>query len=254
MFLRSIFQFLANRPRLENAILQLDKNWSRIPSLSLETIFDDFESQEVRFRELPTGPWASSMIDTVVLAKIALCLRPKRVLEVGSYRGYTAKILAAHTPAGSRIVALDRDPRHGETYRNSTLAKKIERRIADVAQETFLNDPPGGYDLIYLDADHSYDSAKHDTEVLFPLLSFNGLFVWHDYANWGRISRRNGVPKLLHELSGSISIAAIGGTWLAIHSPRWNSEQEGNQQFREAIEKTKRNNWEGIWNTSGLRG
>jgi hypothetical protein len=35
--------------------------------------------------------------------------------------------------------------------------------------------------------------ARHS--VLLPLLSPTGIFVWHDYANWGRFSGKNGVPE-----------------------------------------------------------
>ena len=106
--------------------------------------------------ELPYGPWSSPVADIVMLAKIALCLRPRRVLEVGSYRGYTAKLLAAHTSPDARSVAFDRDPHHGAAYRNSPLAAKIERRVGEVSPEAFDIDQTTSYDLIFLDADHTY--------------------------------------------------------------------------------------------------
>jgi predicted O-methyltransferase YrrM len=189
-----------------------------------------------------------------MLAKIALCLRPRFVLEVGSYRGYTTRLLAEHTPPETVIVALDQDSRHGESYIDTPLAAKIERRVGAVSPAAFATDSPGRYDLIFLDADHTYQAVKHDTEILLPLLAPTGLLVWHDYANWGRFSRWNGVPEFLHELARSRPVAAVGGSWLAAHAPAWASV-EGSKRLATAREDAIRNKpGEDPWATGSLRG
>jgi len=242
------------RPRLEAALSALDKARLKLPIIDLQALFEDFDAQPVMLTDLPIGPWSSPVADAVMLAKIALCLRPRRVLEVGSYRGYTTKLLAAHTPPDVWIVAFDRDPRHGEAYRGSPLAAKIERRVGEVSEEAFASDPRGHYDLIFLDADHTYNAVKRDTEILLPLLAPEGIFVWHDYANWGRFSGKNGVPEFLHELSTTHPVAAVSGSWLAAHSPVWASENGA-----EPLAKTLRASrselpGEDPWTTGTLRG
>jgi predicted O-methyltransferase YrrM len=216
-------KLIYKRPRLEAAISELDRNRLKLPIVNPRLLFDDFDKHPVVLTELPSGPWASPIADVVTLAKIALCMRPQRVLEVGSHRGYTTRLLAQHTPATSRVVAFDQDPRHGEAYRDTELAQKIERRVGVVGPAAFAQDERGSYELIFLDADHTYESVKHDTTVLLPLLAPHGLFVWHDYANWGKFSRRNGVPEALQELSAERPVAAIAGSWLAAHCPAWSS-------------------------------
>jgi predicted O-methyltransferase YrrM len=216
-------KLLYHRPRLEAALSELDKGRLKLPIVNPRLLFDDFDRQPVTLTELPSGPWASPIADVVTLAKIAMCLRPMRVLEVGSYRGYTTRLLAQHTPEGSVIVAFDRDPRHGEAYKDTPLAAKIERRVGVVSSAAFAIDGRGSYDLIFLDADHTYAAVKHDTEILLPLIAPGGMFVWHDYANWGRFTGKNGVPEALQELSKTIPVAAISGSWLGAHSPSWAS-------------------------------
>jgi predicted O-methyltransferase YrrM len=190
----------------------------------MRSLFPQFDKMPVTLRELPSGSWSSPVADVVMLAKIAVCVNPNRVLEVGSFRGYTTKILAEHTPDHTRIVSFDRDPRHGEAYRGLPIAEKIERRVGDVSNEAFQCDAQGQYNLIFLDADHTYEAVKRDTEILLPLLAPNGVFAWHDYANWGRFSKKNGVPEFLHELSKSLPVVAVGGSSLAIHRPAWRNE------------------------------
>ncbi len=248
-----IANVLYTRPRIEQALSALDKTRLKLPVVNLRTLFDGFDDAPVTLRELPVGPWSSPIADVVMLAKIALCLKPKRILEVGSYRGYTTKILAEHTPAEAHIVAFDRDPRHGEAYSNLPLAAKIERRVGAISTETFASDPHGNYDLIFLDADHSYAAVRHDTEVLLPLLKQSGIFVWHDYANWGRFSRTNGVPEVLRELAHSLPVAAIAGSWLAAYSPIWASGT-GAERFEKARQTSlTAMPGEDPWTTGNLR-
>ncbi|WP_420392032.1 class I SAM-dependent methyltransferase [Acuticoccus sp.] len=212
---------LTKRPSLETAMSALDRRRLKLPVLSLAALYKDYASRPVTFYEMPLGPWSSPLADVAALAKIAVCARPKRLLEVGSYRGYTTLMLARHTDADARIVAVDRDPRHGEAYRGTEFADKVERRVAQVETAAFRDDAPRSYDLIFVDADHAYEKVREDTQLLLPLLAPNGIFVWHDYANWGRFSRTNGVPELLAELALDRPIAAIAGSWLAAHSPAW---------------------------------
>jgi hypothetical protein len=155
-------------------------------------------------------------------------------MEVGSYRGHTALMLAKHLDADARIVTVDVDERHGDAFRDTPYATRIERRVTRVQSDAFLNDAPCSYDLIFLDADHAYAAVKRDTAILLDLLSERGHFVWHDYGNWGKFSGKNGVPEFLHALSGQRPVAQIAGTWLAVHSPAWSSG-EGAIKFRNAL-------------------
>jgi SAM-dependent methyltransferase len=245
---------LLRRPRLTAAMSALDKGRLKLPIVDLSTLFDDFNSQPVTLTDLPMGPWSSPIADVVILAKISLCLRPRRVLEVGCYRGYTTKLLAAHTLPDARIVAFDRDPRHGEAYRDSPLTAKIERRVGELSPEAFEVDPRGSYDLIFLDAHHAYASVKRDTKILLPLLAPNGIFIWHDYANWGRFTQNNGVPEFLHEFSATHPIVAIAGSWLAAHAPSWTSGAGAEQLAKACHETQLLLSGEDAWSTGILRG
>jgi protein-L-isoaspartate O-methyltransferase len=247
-------KFIYYRPRLEAIFSAIDRDRLKLPIVNARLLFDDFDQLPVTLTVLPTGAWSSPIVDVVTLVKIALCLKPKRVLEVGSYRGYTTRLLAEHTPPDTKIVAFDREPRHGEAYRDTPLAAKIERRIGTVCPEAFAMDSPGTYDFIFLDADHTYEAVKYDTEVLLPLLAPNGVFVWHDYANWGKFSKKNGVPEALHEFARTRPIASVGGSWLAIHAPEW-SKPDGAARLTAAREDATRDRpGEDPWETLSLRG
>jgi hypothetical protein len=250
---KMISEFLQHRPRLEAMISQLDKGRLKLPMLSLERLFPSFCDKPVSFYEVPLGPWSTPIVDVTMLVKVALCAGSKSVIELGSYRGYTALALARHLDPKTRIVTVDSDPRHGEAYCNGPFASRIERRVGNIDAAMFAGDSRGTFDLVFLDADHSYAGVRHDTETLFGLVSHYGFFLWHDYANSGRFSGINGVPEYLHELSKEFPVARIAGTWLAIYSPAWRSG-EGAAAYRKALVACDDVRYADVWASDMPRG
>jgi predicted O-methyltransferase YrrM len=186
-------------------------------------------------------------MDIVMLLKIVRCARPSRLLEVGSYRGYTALLLAQHMDGDAHLVTVDQDERHGEAYRGTPFTERIDRRVGTTGTGV-LDDSPGTYDFIFLDAGHKYHEVKHDTELLLPLLTQDGFILWHDYENWGFFNGINGVPEYLHELAQDRPVAQVSGTGMAMHSPAWSNHR------REAFEAALLTESAGPWTTSKLRG
>lgn len=204
-----------------------------LPALCLSDFFPGFDQRIVRIAQVPRGSWSTPLADLVMLVKIALCGDPRRLLELGSYRGETALQLAQHISPEAQIVTIDRHPEHGVAYRETRFENMIQRRVGQIDRAMFAADEAGSYDLIFLDADHSYEGTRHDTELVLPLLAATGFIVWHDYANWGFFSGENGVPEYLAELSAKIPIASVRGSTLAIHSPSWISGP-ASERFRAA--------------------
>lgn len=244
-------KLLWTRPRIDAALSQLDKRRLTLPTLSLARLFPAFNTTPVTVEEVPVGPWSSPLADVVMLMKIIACAAPMRMLEVGSYRGFTALMMAKHAPAGAAIVAVDREPAHGEAYRDTPQAAMIERRTCEIESAAFAQDAPNSYDLIFLDADHGYDAVRHDTELLLPLLAHDGLFVWHDYGNWGKFNGMNGVPEYLHELAKALPVAVVTGSQLGIHSPAWSGG--GAAAYRAAL-LDEDNLFPDPWTTETSRG
>ena len=203
--------------------------------LSLADLFPDFDERIVSIGQIPRGSWSTPLADLVMLLKIAVCTEPKRLMEIGSYRGYTALFLAQHISPDAKIVTIDRHPDHGEAYRETSLARMIERRVGETDRAMFTRDEPASYDLIFVDADHSYLSVRNGTELVLPLLSPAGFIVWHDYANWGYFNGENGVPEYLGALGARLPIAHVAGSTLAIHSPSWGSGA-GRERFLSATQ------------------
>ena len=231
-WLRSFFR---SQPFADRTLCHFLRRRLTLPVLSLGDLFPDFDERIVSIGKVPRGSWSTPMADLLMLLKITVCMEPKRVMEIGSYRGYTALFLAQHISPAAKIVTIDRHSDHGEAYRKTSFASMIERRVGETDRAMFAQDEPASYDLIFVDADHSYRCVRNDTELVLPLLTPAGFIVWHDYANWGYFSGQNGVPEYLGELSATLPIGHAIGSTLAIHSPSWISGA-GRERFRSATQ------------------
>ena len=246
-----------HRPFADRTLCHFLRGRLALPPLALPALLDDFDARPVTLREVPRGGWSTPLADVVMLLKLAVCTAPKRLLEIGSFRGYTALFLAQHTAEDARIVTVDRYPEHGEAYRDTPWAAKVERRVGETGPALFAADAPGSYDLIFIDADHAYESVRRDTELALPLVAPGGYVVWHDYANWGYFDGKNGVPEYLGELAArrGLPVAHVAGTDLALHSPAWGVEGDpARARYLRALQPESGNEvGSDPWNSAGVR-
>jgi hypothetical protein len=223
--LKLAWKLLPRGPALDALLSRRLPELRHLPERNPADCIPDFDSTEVRIRQCPDGAWSTPLIDTVVLVKGALGFRSRRILEIGSYLGHTARMLAENTGPAARITTLDEYPEHGSAYRGTALEQKIDRRIGKVSPEHFRAGEK--YDLIFVDADHRFESAVNDTRVALGLLADTGVLVWHDYQQQNHFQGMNDVPEALKIFSAHIPIVALKGTWLAVYSryPGWETEK-----------------------------
>lgn len=98
---------------------------------------------------------ASGHLQGRLLKMLVQMIRPQRVLEIGTYSGYSALCMAEGLPEGGRILTYEINDEQEEFTRpwfdNSPYAACIDFRIGDA-----LNEVPRlqqTFDLVYIDAD-----------------------------------------------------------------------------------------------------
>jgi predicted O-methyltransferase YrrM len=184
--------------------------------------------------------------DVLVVLKTAQGFHSKRILELGSYRGDTARMLAENTGEDVTICAVDIDARHGEAYRGKPIERKIVRKTGHISTDLFASDEK--YDFIFVDANHDFASVMNDTEVAFKILAEQGVILWHDYAMDSYFHGLNCVAEALNYFSKNHSIYAIRGTRLAIMSKynRWETST--------LAARMKQSSANSVWEEKQIRG
>ena len=103
--------------------------------------------------------------------------RPHRVLEVGTFTGYSALAMAEALPPGGRIVSLELSPDHAALAQAhidaSPHAGRIEIRLGPAIDTLRTLDGP--FDLVFIDADKPRYIDYY--EAALPLLAPGGLLV-----------------------------------------------------------------------------
>jgi predicted O-methyltransferase YrrM len=111
----------------------------------------------------------------------------RRVLELGTFTGYSSLSMARGLPEGGRVVTLDVNPDTTAVARRyaeeAGLADRIDFRNGPGLD--LLRDVEGPFDLVFIDADKPNYPAYF--KAVLPLLAENGLVIADNSFRNGRV-------------------------------------------------------------------
>ena len=138
--------------------------------------------ERLRAPQMLSGAVEGRLLQTLVFATGA-----RSVLEIGTYSGYSALMMAEALPPYGRIVTCEVDPEHAAVARrhfeSSPYAEMIELREGP-ALET-IESLPGPFDLVFVDADKTAYAAYY--EAVLPKLSERGVIAVDNTLWSGRV-------------------------------------------------------------------
>jgi predicted O-methyltransferase YrrM len=145
-----------------------------------------------------------------LLSMISHMIKPKYILEIGTYTGYSAICLAEGLQENGKLITIDVNPENEELVydfiNQSNNADKIKHIIGDAYQIIkTLNYP---FELVFIDADKP-NYEKYYEQVL-PLIP-SGAFILLDNVLWsGKVLdssfiENNRDTKILHDLNNKIT-------------------------------------------------
>ena len=123
------------------------------------------------------------------MAFLVKLLGVERILEIGTYTGYSALAMAEALPDQGNIVTLDIDSDTGAVARSywekAGVAHKIEQRIGP-ARESLLK-LQGPFDLVFIDADKTNYGFYYEHSL--KLLKVGGVVLLDNVLWSGRVAR-----------------------------------------------------------------
>jgi predicted O-methyltransferase YrrM len=202
---------------------------AHLPCVPVEELFPQAASFQVFRPKDLTGTMSAA--ETATLCQIISATNPKKVVEIGTFRGVTTLNIALNAPE-AEIHTLDLPPGHdpsatvyenadpeviqkrGElVFQGTPQETRIHRHLGDSARYDYSRIGPG-VDLALIDAAHSYEYVRSDTAAVLPLMKPDGILLWHDYACRDLLEApdlRWGVSKFLHE-SADLGIVVLKST------------------------------------------
>jgi len=125
----------------------------------------------------------SGQVQGRVLSMISWMLRPKRILELGTFTGYSALCLAEGLAEDGHLITIEHNDELEDTIRRnlakSPLSDRIDLRIGDC--KLVIGDLEGPFDLVFMDADKREYCAY--LELVYPLVPVGG-FILADNTLW----------------------------------------------------------------------
>jgi caffeoyl-CoA O-methyltransferase len=146
--------------------------------------------ETLRSPQMLTGIVEGRLLEFLVFA-----VRPQRVLELGTYSGYSSLSMAAELPPGGHIDTCEVDETHAAVARRYLDEAGLGDRVTihlGPALET-IERLEGEYDLIFIDADKIGYSTYY--EALVPRLSRSGIMVLDNTLWSGRVAEPPDSPE-----------------------------------------------------------
>jgi caffeoyl-CoA O-methyltransferase len=121
-------------------------------------------------------------------------MRAQRVLELGTFTGYSSLSMARGLPEGGRVISCDVDEETTAIARRyaeeAGLADRIEYRTGPALETIAQLD--GTFDLVFIDADKP--NYRNYYEAVLPKLSDNGLIIADNALRDGRVLEEGDEP------------------------------------------------------------
>lgn len=147
-------------------------------------------------RETLSSPqMLTGVVEGRLLEFLVFAVRPQRVLELGTYSGYSSLSMAPVLPPGGHIDSCEVDETHAAVARRYLDEAGLGDRVTihlGPALET-IERLAGEYDLIFIDADKLNYPAYY--EALVPRLSPNGIMVLDNTLWSGRVAEPDDSPQ-----------------------------------------------------------
>lgn len=209
-----------------------------IPTVRLRDVFPaGMERGAIRLENF-LGHWGNVSVETVCkICLIVRHLKPRRILEIGTYNGMTTLQMALNAPPECTIYTLDLPPDQEPAIPPSELDRLVARSFRarfgtstgsyfrgreDLSIVQLLGDSTtfdyasridGPLDLVFIDGAHDYESKRIDSENALRLLAPGGVVLWDNYRD---VSNPE-VTRCLADLGAGLRLRHLRNTMLVAH-------------------------------------
>lgn len=129
------------------------------------------------------------------LAMISALVRPKNVLEIGTYTGYSALCLAEGLAEGGKLITIDLNPELEDMVHHFVKEAGFENKIQMIIGDAYqiIRTLPQTFDLVFIDADKASYSKYFD--LVIDKLSPGGMMLADNVLWSGKVVDEKSLAK-----------------------------------------------------------
>ena len=177
--------------------------------------------------EVKHHAWAGAIktMDCVFIAQTLQTLKPKNILEIGSFLGFSTRWLLDHTQDWSaHITSIDPNIEHRifqsprrhfdvfcnkHKHRLKTIDAFLSSPYPEFPDVPVITEPIGEYDFSFIDGDHSFGATVLNVALVARMMRQGGIIITHDALSWPEV-----VPAMetLSAASSEIDYCVLGSS------------------------------------------
>jgi predicted O-methyltransferase YrrM len=197
----------------------------RLPAVYLAEVWPEIAATRVATTMAISHPYELPYGERAILDAIVRHIRPRTIVEFGTFTGTTTAVLADAAPASTTIHTIDlphdvlcrlAGVEIAEMVGREIPAAQLESgRIVAHRSDTRAFDYStlrGRVELAYVDASHEYRDVLHDSKRALEILAPGGVIVWDDYQ-----ASEPGVVRALNRVACHIPVVRINHSRLALY-------------------------------------
>ena len=159
------------KPLINPDLEQYAVDHSSAPDALLQELAEHTQSQS-RMAQMLIGP-----LEGMLLKFLVRCLGASRILEIGTFTGYSALTMASELPADGELISCEINSTRAEIAQSfvdrSACRDRITILVGDAQQS--IKQLDGQFDLIFIDADK--ENYPNYYRLLLPMLAAHGVMV-----------------------------------------------------------------------------
>lgn len=165
------------------------------------------ELREKTYATRPDNAMLSGFYQGRLLAFVSQLIAPRRILEIGTFMGYSAVCLAEGLTEDGKIITLDIEPETNAVaktfWARTTFNSKIESHLGNASE--IIPSLDEIFDLVFIDADKPAYAKYYD--LIFPKLRIGGVIIADNVLRGGKVlNAENGDENTvaLHEFNKKV--------------------------------------------------
>lgn len=188
--------------------------------------FEDIlgHAPRIQLMNVNQDDWQVTVFELAVVNTFIAARKPANIFEIGTFDGRTTLNMYINAERQARITTLDLPVRE-QDLPDGKAAGEMIYDLVDQGEITLLYGNSleydfspyyGTQDLVFIDANHTYENVKSDSAVAMRLIrGRTACVLWHDYRRWPGVTRA--VDELAAAHADAGRFAHIAGTTLACH-------------------------------------
>jgi predicted O-methyltransferase YrrM len=192
----------------------------QLKTASFNEILD--HAPKIQLMNVNQDDWHVTVFELAVINAFIAGRKPANIFEIGTFDGRTTLNMYLNAEKQAQITTIDLSLQEQNLPDGKAVGEMI-RDLVDRGEITLLYGNSveydfspyyGTQDLVFIDANHTYENVKSDSAVAMRLIrGRTACVLWHDYLRWPGVTRAVDELAAAHADAGRFT--HIAGTTLA---------------------------------------